>query len=357
MNIIVLAGGLSPERNVSLSSGSLISSALRRKGHKILMLDVYEGISDEKIPSNPLELFTEVDSAPLSVGNIAPTPKELEDIKKKNNNRSELIGPNVLRLCKLADVAFLALHGDMGENGQLQATLDVFDVTYTGSGYIGSLLAMNKDIAKKLMRESGILTPDWINFKSFGDKEKIAEAAKEIGFPCIVKPCSCGSSVGVSIVNNEEELKKALEFAASYESSVLIEKHISGRELTQAILDGVALPPVEIIPRCGFYDYANKYVANATEEICPAPISDVLRKKIDAASKKCFEALCLTDYARIDYIVDGNGNAWCLEANTLPGMTPTSLMPQEANAVGIDYDSLCDIIATLARNKKIKNKK
>ena len=352
MNIIVLAGGLSPERNVSLSSGSLISSALRRKGHKILMLDVYEGISDEKIPTNPLELFTVENSTTLTVGNTAPTPDELEKIKKKNNNRTELIGPNVLRLCKLADVAFLALHGDMGENGQLQATLDVFDVTYTGSGYIGSLLAMNKDIAKKLMRESGILTPDWVNFNSFGDEEKIVSAARKIGFPCIVKPCSCGSSVGVSIVNNENELRGALEFASGYEGSVLIEQHISGRELTQAMLDGEALPPVEIIPKCGFYDYANKYVANATEEICPAPISNTLRERVDAISKKCFAALCLSDYARIDYIVDAEENVWCLEANTLPGMTPTSLMPQEANAVGIDYDSLCERIAKLAYSKK-----
>ena len=355
MNIIVLAGGLSPERNVSLSSGSLISSALRRKGHKTLMLDVYEGIADEKLPNDITELFTVEDSASLSVGNIAPTPEELENIKKKNGNRTELIGPNVLRLCKLADVAFLALHGDMGENGQLQATLDVFDVTYTGSGYIGSLLAMNKDIAKKLMRTSGILTPDWINFKEFGNTEEISSAAKKIGFPCIVKPCSCGSSVGVSIVNNENELNDALNFASQYEGSVLIEKHVSGRELTQAILDGEALPPVEIIPKCGFYDYANKYVANATEEICPAPIDANLRDKIDATSKLCFEALSLSDYARIDYIVDENGDAWCLEANTLPGMTPTSLMPQEANAVGIDYDSLCEKIAMLALTKRKSN--
>ena len=352
MNIIVLAGGLSPERNVSLSSGSLISSALRRKGHKTLMLDVYEGIADEAIPANPMDLFTIENSTSLTVGNTAPTPEELENIKRKNNNRTELIGPNVLRLCKFADVAFLALHGDMGENGQLQATLDVFDVTYTGSGYIGSLLAMNKDIAKKLMRESGILTPDWVNFSDFGSEEKVGEAASKIGFPCIVKPCSCGSSVGVSIVNNDSELKNALTLASAYEGSVLIEKHVSGRELTQAMLDGEALPPVEIIPKCGFYDYANKYVANATEEICPAPIDDSLRAKIDAISKKCFDSLCLSDYARIDYIVDANGDAWCLEANTLPGMTPTSLMPQEANAVGIDYDSLCEKIAMLALVKR-----
>ena len=354
MNIIVLAGGLSPERNVSLSSGSLISAALRRKGHKTLMLDVYEGICDESIPENPLELFTTENSTSLAVGNTAPTPEELENIKARNGYRTELIGPNVLRLCKLADVAFLALHGDMGENGQLQATLDVFDVAYTGSGYIGSLLAMNKDIAKKLMRECEILTPDWVNFDQFGNEEMINSAAERIGFPCIVKPCSCGSSVGVSIVNNKSELNDALDFASRYEGSVLIEKHISGRELTQAMLDGEALPPVEIIPKCGFYDYANKYVANATEEICPAPISNELRERVDNVSKRCFDALCLSDYARIDYIIDKNEKIWCLEANTLPGMTPTSLMPQEANAVGIDYDSLCEKIATMALAKKAK---
>ena len=242
----------------------------------------------------------------------------------------------------------------MGENGPLQATLDVFDATYTGSGYIGSLLAMNKDIAKRIMCQSEILTPNWINFKSFGDEEKIQEAIEKIGFPCIVKPCSCGSSVGVSIVENEAELKKALGFAAEYEDSILIEQLISGREITQAILDGTPLPPVEIIPKCGFYDYANKYVANATEEICPAPLSDALLKKANEATKKCFEALRLTDYARIDYIIDKDENLWCLEANTLPGMTPTSLMPQEAKAVGISYEDLCDKLATMALAKKAR---
>lgn len=352
MNIVVLAGGLSPERNVSLSSGSLISSALRRKGHTVLMLDIYEGIADNNVPKNEFELFTAKETESITVGSSAPTQKEIDEIKKRNGNRSELIGPNVIRMCKLADVAFLALHGDIGENGKLQATLDIYNITYTGSGYIGSLLAMNKDIAKKLMRENGILTPDWINFNSFGDEAKINEAIEKIGLPCIVKPCSCGSSVGVSIVENISDLKKALDFASEYEDSVLIEKHIAGREITQAILDGNALPPVEIIPKCGFYDYANKYVANATEEICPAPISEKLLQKANKASQKCFSTLFLSDYARIDYMIDNEDNLWCLEANTLPGMTPTSLMPQEAKAIGIDYDELCDIIAKLAYNRR-----
>ena len=354
MNIVVLAGGLSPERNVSLTSGSLISSALRKKGHNVLMLDIYEGIGDDLIPSDALDLFSKEQTEVFAVGNSAPTPKEIEEIKKRNGMRSELLGPNVLKMCKLADVAFLALHGDIGENGQLQATLDIYNVTYTGSGYIGSLLAMNKDIAKKLMRESNILTPDWVNFNDFGDEEKIKDAIDKIGFPCVVKPCSCGSSVGVSIVEDEDSLKKALDFASEYEGSVLIEKLVSGREITQAILDGTPLPPVEIIPKCGFYDYANKYVANATEEICPAPLSDALLQKSNEATKQCFGALYLSDYARIDYIIDKDENLWCLEANTLPGMTPTSLMPQEAKAVGIDYEDLCDKIAKMALAKKTK---
>ena len=347
MNIVVLAGGLSPERNVSLSSGSLISSALRRKGHNVLMLDIYEGISDDKIPQNALDLFTKEETVSFTVGKTAPTPKEIEEIKRRNGMRSELLGPNVLNMCKLADVAFLALHGDIGENGQLQATLDIFNVTYTGSGYIGSLLAMNKDIAKRLMRESNILTPDWINFNAFGNEEKIKDAIEKIGFPCIVKPCSCGSSVGVSIVNDADSLHKALDVASDYEGAVMVEKLIVGREITQAFVDGRALPPVEIIPKSGFYDYANKYVANATQEICPAPIGDKLLAKANEATKNCFEALQLADYARIDYIIDREDNLWCLEANTLPGMTPLSLLPMAAKAAGISYEELCEKIIEL----------
>lgn len=353
MNIVVLAGGLSPERNVSLSSGSLISAALRRKGHSVLMIDVYEGIED--IGDSPLSLFSTVGEETLRVGSAAPSTDELEEIRRANQNRYELIGPNVLTLCKLADVVFLALHGDMGENGQLQATLDVFGIKYTGSGYIGSLLAMNKDIAKKLMRQSGVMTPDWVKIDTSDKNYSIEEIAHRIGFPCIVKPCSCGSSVGVSMADNINELSDALKAAADYEAEVLVEKRIFGRELTQAFIEGKALPPVEIIPKCGFYDYANKYVANATEEICPAPLGEDMRKKLDGITEACFTALCLGDYARIDYILDNDGNFWCLEANTLPGMTPTSLMPQEAAAVGIDYDTLCEKLALMAYNKNKRN--
>ena len=350
MNIVVLAGGLSPERNVSLTSGSLISAALRRKGHKVLMLDVYEGIKN--IPVDPLALFSTVSAESYAVGSKAPTPEEIERIKAANGGRRELIGENVIKMCKLADVTFLALHGDMGENGQLQATLDVFDVTYTGSGYVGSLLAMDKDIAKKLMRDAGVNTPVSVKFDLNDNLDKVESEIEKIGYPCVVKPCSCGSSVGVSPVENEAELKAAIELAVKYESSVLIEQRIFGREFTQGYVDGSPMPPVEIIPKCGFYDYANKYVANATEEICPANISEAQLRKISEATAKGFKALRLDGYARFDYILDENDTFWCLEANTLPGMTPTSLLPQEAAAVGIDYDSLCEKLALMALEKK-----
>ena len=355
MNIVVLAGGLSPERNVSLTSGSLITSALRKKGHRVLMIDVYEGI---KNISDPLSLFSSEDTPVYSAGSRAPTPEEREAIKQNNGGRTELIGENVIKMCKLADVTFLALHGDMGENGQLQATLDVFDIAYTGSGYVGSLLAMDKDIAKKMLQDADVLTPVSIRCNldcEFESIDAIIDSACErIGFPCIVKPCSCGSSVGVSMVENKEELVSALELAKRYESAVLIEKRIFGREFTQAYFDNGTLPPVEIIPKCGFYDYANKYVANATEEICPAPLDDDQLKAISEATAKGFRALHLDGYARFDYILDSDNNFWCLEANTLPGMTPTSLLPQEAAAVGIDYGSLCDKIAKMALNKQRK---
>lgn len=350
MNIVVLAGGLSPERNVSLTSGSLISAALRRKGHRVLMLDVYEGI--EELPGDVMTLFTTADTARYSAGTRAPTPSELEEIRKRNGNRRELIGKNVLELCRLADVTFLALHGDMGENGQLQATLDVFDVTYTGSGYIGSLLAMDKDIAKKLLRDSGVMTPVSVRFDRGADLDALAAEVRKIGYPCVVKPCSCGSSVGVSTVDNERELKAAIELAQKYESSVMIEQMIRGREFTQGYVDGAPLPPVEIIPKCGFYDYANKYIADATEEICPANITEEELCRISDSTRRGFEALRLDCYARFDYILDGDGIFWCLEANTLPGMTPTSLLPQEAAAIGIDYDSLCEKLALMALDKK-----
>lgn len=345
MNILVLAGGLSPERNVSLTSGSLIASALRRRGHKVLLVDVYEGFAGDI--SSPLSLFTSDGNDSFSVSREVP---DIDAVKAKNNGREELVGPNVLALCKVADVTFLALHGAMGENGQLQATLDVHNVIYTGSGYAGSLLAMDKEIAKILLWNAGIKVPFGVRVGK-NDTPNINEIYEKVGLPAVVKPACCGSSVGVSLVDTKEELESAIAAAQIFKDDVLIEERIFGRELTCGIVGGRVLPPVEIIPKQGFYDYENKYQAGATTEICPAPISNEALKKINDATLRGFDALHLSSYARFDYILDNNGEAWCLEANTLPGMTPTSLLPQEAAAVGIDYDELCEIIVRLAFEK------
>ncbi len=351
MKITVLMGGLSPERNVSLSSGSLIAAALARRGHRVLALDLYEGLDGN---ADIDSLFTDTPAVSVTVPKGLP---DLEGLIAKNGGRTDEVGPRVIEACKAADCVFLALHGATGENGQLQAMLDAYCLPYTGSGYVGSMLAMDKDIAKKLLRAEGILTPDWVRLDTASAYD-IGDIVSVTGLPAVVKPCSCGSSVGVYIVNTEKELGDAIAQASAYERYIMVEQKISGRELTCAYFDGRALPPVEIIPKSGFYDYLNKYQANATEEICPAPIGENATRAVYEATERGFHALRLRSYARFDYILDSDGRAWCLEANTLPGMTPTSLLPQEAAAVGIEYGELCERIAlTAIKNKKIEETK
>lgn len=339
MKIIVLAGGLSPEREVSLTSGSLIANALMERGHMVSLVDVYEGIEGEPVwRGRGDERYH---------ASVAETVPDLEAVKARCGGREALIGPGVLEACREADVVFIALHGAMGENGQLQATLDNFGIRcYTGSGYIGSLLAMDKDITKRMLTLAGVANAPWILFDAARDDA--ARIRAEIGLPCVVKPCSCGSSVGVSIVETEAELAAALEFARAYEPLVLVERKITGREFSIGILDGEALPAIEIIPKSGFYDYKNKYQGGCTTEICPAKLTADEAARLADAAKRVFAALRLDNYARIDFILDAEGTFWCLEANTLPGMTPMSLMPQEAAAVGIPYGELCERIAQLA---------
>ncbi len=341
MNIVVLAGGISPERDVSLTSAALIANALTRSGHRVCLLDVYEGLPNGTQPSEAL--FSNRGDYTYKVEEAIP---DLEAVIARNGGRRALIGPGVLETCMLADVVYIGLHGAMGENGQLQATLDNFGIKYTGSGYIGSLLAMDKDITKKLLSVEGVPTPEGVMCDL--SRDDIRAMVKKVGLPCVIKPCSCGSSVGVSIIENEAELEAALAFAEKYEDKVLIEKRIVGRELTVGILDGVVLPPVEIIPKNGYYDYKNKYQSGLTEEICPADITEAQFAKLSDYTGRVFSALKLRGLARVDYILTDDGEAVCLEANTLPGMTPTSLLPQEAAAVGIGYDELCDKIVKMA---------
>lgn len=340
MKIVVLAGGLSPERDVSLSSGSQIANALRAAGHRVLLLDVYEGLQIDG--SEYDSLFEDNITGKPYYYKVKDTEPDLNEIKRKSNNGNSLIGKNVLTLCQFADIVFIALHGAMGENGQIQATFDVMGIKYTGTRYIGSLLAMDKDLTKKLLQKEGLPTAQWLIFnKNSMSTEYIVE---KIGLPCVVKPCSAGSSIGVSIVHNIEELEKAITIANKIESSILIEKMIVGREFSVGVLQEKVLPVIEIIPKEGFYDYKNKYQADLTQDICPANLSEYDTNKVQNLALRISEILRLGTYSRMDFILDVSGEFICLEANTLPGMTPTSLIPQEALANGISYIELCNII-------------
>ena len=342
MKITVLAGGLSHEREVSLSSGSLIAGALIRRGHEVCLVDLYTG----KAPDGSVPRFTRDPIEPYKVSRSIP---DLEALKAATGRGERRIGEGVLPLCAEADAVFIALHGDVGENGQLQALLDMACIPYTGSGYAGSLLAMDKDLTKQLLTRAGVPTAPWVLCDLTEGVETAARRIEaEVGYPVVVKPCSGGSSVGVSMPETYAELTAAIEKAAAYETVLLAERRITGRELTVSILDGKVLPAVEIIPLSGFYDYENKYQAGLTTEICPAPLIDTQSAALASAALKGFEALRLRGYCRFDFILDEDGTPWCLEANTLPGMTPTSLLPQAAAAAGIGYDELCEKMVMMA---------
>lgn len=340
MRIVVLAGGISTERDVSLVSGSKIYRALKRNGHKVILLDTFLGYS-----GNPDEVFDlDIDWAEMvaPVGEVAP---DIEEVKKRREDQSNsLFGPNVIRICKDADIVFMALHGDCGENGKVQATFDMFNIKYTGTGFLSSAIAMDKAYSKLIFNSNGIKTPKAYMLKGPDDD-------REPKLPCVVKICSGGSSIGVYIVKTMEEYEKAVKEAFKYEGKVLVEEYISGRELTDGVVDGVALPIVEIVPLTGFYDYKNKYQAGATTEICPAPISAELTKKVQEAAVKVYKALEIETYARMDFILADDGELYCLEANTLPGMTPTSLVPQEAAAIGKSFEELCEWIVEVSLKK------
>lgn len=339
MKIVVLAGGLSPERNVSRSTGAKVCTALRELGHRAALVDMYFGLEEHE--GEPETCF----DAPISpewqrVERAAPDLAAVEAARKWRS--PSLFGKGVLELCAMADMVFLALHGQCGEDGRVQAAFDLLGIPYTGSGYLGSALAMDKDLTKRLIAGLGVATPAWRRVDYTG--EDIDTLTKDTPVPCVVKPVDSGSSIGVSIAMDREQLRRALEEGLRYGGRCILEQYISGREIQVGILAGEVLPSIEIIPREGFYDYENKYQPGAAEEICPAPISPEAEHAVGEAAKKVFDALNLKVYSRADFILDEGGTPWFLEINTLPGMTPTSLLPQEAAAAGKDYHALCRTI-------------
>lgn len=341
MNIAVVCGGISRERDVSISTGTCVAQALRQRGHSVALVDLFLG-SEEAREHPEIAFTTELRDDLYAVGETAPDP----DAVRAQRQGSGLLGPGVLEICKYADIAFLALHGAEGENGKVQACLDLYGIPYTGSGYLGSALAMNKELTKIMLRAAGVGTPYGITLRK-GEK-----TPEDVMFPCVVKPCSGGSSVGTSIVNAPEELSDALQQAFSCDSAVLVEEYIRGRELTVGIMDGKAMPVIEIIPKTGFYDYKNKYQSGLTDELCPAPLTEADTLRIQALAEKAYAALGMEAYARADFLMDErDGELYCLELNSLPGMTPTSLIPQMAAAEGMDYGQLCEKIIEVSMRK------
>jgi D-alanine-D-alanine ligase len=345
MDIVVLAGGLSAERDVSLSTGSLVCGALRRAGHRALLTDLFFGPGD--LPGDIGEAFeVRRPDASYDVGRDAPDMGAVR-AAREDSGLGE-IGKNVIELCGAADIVYMGLHGEDGENGRIQAFFDVLGIKYTGSGYLGSALAMHKAVSKDILGRAGVRTPRATLVKKNG-------GARAGGFPCVVKPCSGGSSLGVSVAHNDEQLADALKLAFRFEDEVLAEEYIAGREFSVGILGDTALPPIEIIPDGGFYDYAHKYQAGWTKEICPADLDAAAAERMRRMALDAHAALRLDVYSRGEFILDEDGGIYCLEMNTLPGMTNTSLLPQEAAAAGISYDELCGRIIALSMEKYEKS--
>ncbi len=331
MKIVVLAGGMSPERDVSLSSGALIATALMERGHSVALADVYK-------PINTAEIDKMFRSEGKYEYRVPASEPDLDNLKKDFGEGERLIGRGIIELCEKADAVFLALHGGMGEDGRIEALLESCGIKHSGSDYASCHLAMDKALTKAIFESNEIPTPKWNLYCD--------EDISEIPTPCVVKPCGCGSSVGVTIVETPRELEKAISLAKSYGAKVMIEEKITGREFSVGILGGKALPAIEIIPKTGFYDYKNKYQAGATEEICPADLTESQAEEMGRIALRAHNALGLGMYSRLDFLMDRDGNFFCLEANALPGMTPSSLLPQEAKAAGIDYITLCEMIVS-----------
>ncbi|NLF35252.1 MAG: D-alanine--D-alanine ligase [Clostridiales bacterium] len=341
MKIVVLAGGLRPERNVSLSTGTVVCEALRGNGHQAALVDMYFGT--EGLDGPPEALFR----APLSQSGrvVSPTAPDLEAVKAARKSKAPgMFGPGVLELCRMADLVFLALHGACGEDGRVQAAFDLLGIAYTGSGYLGSALAMDKDITKRVIAGLGVDTPTWeaVNYTA-ADVDRLTSRT---AVPCVIKPVNSGSSIGVYIAHTKKELHKALVDSLAFGGRVVLERYVAGREIQVGILADQALPSIEIIPKAGFYDYENKYQPGAALEVCPADIPPEAETRVRSAALKVYHALGLSVYSRADFILDEAGTPWFLEINTLPGMTPTSLLPQEAASAGIGYAELCERILT-----------
>ena len=333
MKIAVLLGGTSEERDVSIASGAQVFRALRAAGHDVTAVDsargTIEGAAEERL------LHSGVAPEP-------PTEQELRELRAAS--RSRLTENAALRN---AEVVFLAVHGGSGEDGTLQAILDDAGITYTGSGLIGSAMAMDKDISKRLFLLAGVPTAPWLMAPADPDK-----VAQELGYPLVVKPSKQGSTVGLTVVKQPEALAAAVAEAFRYDDEVMLEKFVPGREFTVGILADQALSVGEIVTRGEIFDYESKYQSGGAQEIFPADLTPPQTALAQDLALRVHRALKLESYSRVDFRMDAEGAFWCLEVNTLPGLTSGSLLARSAAAVGISFPELCDRICRSALRRR-----
>jgi len=325
MKIAVLFGGTSEERDVSIASAAQIIPALRGLGHDVFAVDTATG----RLP--PAE------EQQLLANRVAPNPPSTAAIESVRGRAISLATSSFD--IRAADVVLLALHGGAGEDGRLQAMLDLAGMAYTGSNHIASAAAMDKDFAKRLFRSAGVPTADWLMAPVEAD-----EVQKILGWPVVVKPSKQGSTVGLTVVRQAIDLTAAIAVAQSFDDEVMVEKFIPGREFTVGILDGAALPVGEIIASGEVFDYQSKYQLGGAREIFPADLPKSESQLLQELALRAHGVLKLGAYSRIDFRRDNDGAFWCLEANSLPGMTATSLLPQAAKAAGINFPELLERI-------------
>jgi len=325
MKIAVLFGGTSEERDVSIASAAQIIPVLRSLGHEVFAVDTASG----RLPP--------ADERRLLSAGVAPEPPSDLDIARVRGGALAL-SPGAFQFHE-ADVVFLALHGGSGEDGRIQSVLNLAGMAYTGSNHIASATAMDKDTSKRLFRSVGVPTADWLMAPATGDA-----VAAALGWPVVVKPNKQGSTVGLRVVRDPADLQSAIDGAHRFDDEVMLERFIPGREFTVGVLDGAALPVGEIIPPGEVFDYASKYQSGGAREVFPADLPATESAQLQDYALRAHRVLKLGAYSRTDFRRDAGGGFWCLEANSLPGMTATSLLPQAAKAAGIEFPELLDRI-------------
>ena len=327
LKIALLLGGTSPEREVSKLSGTSIYKALLSLGCNPIVIDPAFGINQ---PKDLNVFFSNEDKIEIS-----------------NYNYVHCVNS---KLFDNVDIAFLALHGKWGEDGTIQSLLELRGIKYTGSKILASALAMDKIMSKILFQHYNVVTPKWItvenNHKNYPELTK--KIKNELGLPCVVKPNDQGSTVGVTICRSEDQLPAAFDLAKSYSNRILVEEFIDGHEVTVAILDNQPLPVLEIKPKHNVYDYECKYTSGMSEYIVPAEIPPDTAKQIQEQALAAHISLGCEVYSRADFRLSNDMKPYCLEVNTLPGMTSTSLVPKMAKAVGISFEELIERIIILS---------